>query len=314
MWCWRRLNCDFAKILAVLLTVMVGSLPRVAQADPPLVMPIRSVDLAGVQECYNDPHPGGFCDQCKSPNTGNYSLTNYVLLREALKAGGMDVKLVGIGSPNSARSRMMVETGMATIKADWDFNMDQNEHVLKSDAFIRSGEFFKGIYGLPENPLLKNIHDIRDLRPLIAATNLHWRLDWQVLQNMRLASLFPASTMSQMYNLIGQGRADFTLLEFSARPDMVRELNGLKLAPVADVKVALPGSQHFMVSRGDMRAERIIAVLNRGLKTLRENGLLSQCLHQGGVINAKAADWKVLNAGEPGISEHHTFDLLENHR
>jgi hypothetical protein len=307
MRCWHILYNGFVTVVAGLLPVIVGGALNDAQADPPLIVPVRSTDLEGVQKCYDDPQSSGFCDRCKSPNNNNNSLTNYVLLRETLKAGGMDVRLVGIDSPNSARSRMMVETGVATIKADWNFNIDNNDLVLKSDAFIRSGELFKGVYGLPDNTSLHNIRDIGDIRPLIAATNPHWRLDWQVLKNMELASLYPVSTTAQMYHLIAQRRVDFTLLEFSPRADMMREFDGEKLVPAPGVKVAMPGSQHFMVSRKDARAQEIIAVLNRGLKALRQNGLLAQCLRQGGLINAQTADWKVLNVSETGISENQIF-------
>ena len=314
MRCWYLLSAGLASILVALLAISVAGWPMDAQAESAIIMPVRSIDLGSVQACYHDLHSSGFCDRCKSPNIDNISLTNYVLLRETLKAGGMDVRPVAIASPNSPRSRKMVETGMATIKTDWSFNIDHNDQVLKSDAFIRQGEFFKGIYGLPDNPLLQNVHDLADLRLLSATSNPRWRLDWQVLSRMKLANLFPASRIAQMYSLIELRRADFTLLEFAVGPDMVREVHGVKLAPVAGVKVVLPGSQHFMVSRKDPRAEKLIAVLNRGLKVLRENGLLAQCLRQGGLINARTAHWKVLNVGENGISEHHNFDVAENHR
>ena len=308
------LNTGRGKILAVALALLVWGRADDVLADAPLIMPVRAIDLGDVQQCYRDPHPGGFCDGCKSPNNGNNSLTNYVILREALKAGGMDIRVIGIASPNSARSRVMVETGLATIKADWDFNMDHNDRVLKSDAFIGPGELFKGIYGRVDNALLRNVRSLDDLRNLTATTNPNWRLDWLILQNINPAYVFSASTTTQMYHLIGEGRVDFTLLEFSPQPGMMRELDGQKLLPVPGVKMALPASQHFMVSTRDARASEIIAAVNRGLRVLRENGVLTQCLRQGGLINPATENWKVLNAAEAGISQNGILELHKDHR
>lgn len=303
---WHMLHNSLIRAVAVVLFVVVVGLPVAGYADPPVIMPVRSIDLSGVQKCYDDPQSSDFCDRCNGPNYNNTSLTNYVLLRETLKAGGMGVNVVGIDSPNSARSRLMVADGVATVKADWDFNIAGNDSVLKSDAFIEAGELFKGIYGLPDNSNLQKARDLDDIRRLTAVSNPHWRLDWMVLTEMNLASLYPVSTTGQMYHLIAQGRADFTLLEFSPRSDMMREFEGGRLLPVPGLKVAMPNAQHFMVSRQSPRAEEIIQTLNSGLMKIRENGLLSRCLHQGGLVNASTRDWKILNA-DKGIVAKNRF-------
>ncbi|OSQ38906.1 hypothetical protein TMES_09220 [Thalassospira mesophila] len=280
---------------AVAVMLVGGGAVAPAHADHPIIMPVRSDDLAGVQKCYDDPQSSAFCDKCAGPNNYNPSLTNYVILRETLKAGGMPVRLVGIDSPNSARSRLMVETGVATVKADWDFNMDGNNQLLKSDPFIEAGLLFKGLYGLADNEALQKAADIGDVKDLSAVMNPNWRLDWQVLQAMEITDLYPVSTKSQMFRLVARHRADFTLLEFSPRPDLMQEYDGIKLVPVVGVKVAMPNAQHFMVSRKSPRAQEIVAALNRGLQILKQTGLISQCLAQGGLVNASTRDWQVLN-------------------
>lgn len=83
----QMLNTGRGKILAVALALLVWGRADDVLADAPLIMPVRAIDLGDVQQCYRDPHPGGFCDGCKSPNNGNNSLTNYVILREAAESG-----------------------------------------------------------------------------------------------------------------------------------------------------------------------------------------------------------------------------------
>ncbi|MDP2698174.1 hypothetical protein [Thalassospira sp.] len=280
--------------------VMIGfvcffAVTGMAQAETMILFPVQTADLTGIEDCSRGQN--AYCDRCDVANHNNVSLVNYTILRHALQAGGMAAQILPVESPNSERSRMMVFMGQATVKTDWNFNIDGNDQVYKTQAFMMPGDFKKGVYGLADNAILQSVTRLEDLRRLRAVMNPNWRLDWQILEQFDMPTLFSASTTPQMFRLIAENRADFTLLEFSSAPDMGREVEGIRLVPVPGITVALPGSQHFMVSRAVPNAPEIVAALNRGITILRNNGFIGKCLRQGGILHDETADWAVLNPG-----------------
>ncbi|WP_417815057.1 hypothetical protein [Thalassospira alkalitolerans] len=286
---------------------LVGSNPSQAETMSAggLTFPVRDADMSGVVSCYRGQN--AFCDRCEAPNINNVSLANYTILRHALTIGGVTAPLVPVASPNSERSRMMIASGKASIKSDWTFNIDGNKAVLKSVAFIENGEIEKGIFGRADNVSLAAVRHVDDLKGLRAVMNRNWRLDWQVLEELAPGQLLNAATSRQIFNLIDQRRADFTLLEFSAAADKGREIDGIRLVPVPGIKVALPGSQHFMISRRLPNAKDILDRLNTGIEALRANGFIRKCLIQSGIFNARVAYWSVINTEQlhgSGIPSH----------
>lgn len=256
-------------------------------------VPVRESDYEVVRSCQNDSRPD--CRMCLEDTPSNASLVNYSILQEALSAGGLQAIVKAVPSPNSERSRKMLSDGIADIKSDWGFNFDQDPDVLKSEPFLRNGEFEKGIYVSQDAFRARAETPISDVGQLTAVSNRTWRLDWKVLESLHPKSLLNAPTTLQMSALIHAGRADFTLLEFSSKPDMVRKYHGVHLYPLDGVKVILPGSQHFMVSRHLHDAEKIVEALNTGIKTLHRNGFIRQCLTHSGILNERVKNWKILN-------------------
>ncbi|NIZ00092.1 amino acid ABC transporter substrate-binding protein [Thalassospira lucentensis] len=268
---------------------------HIAQAAPERVItfPVINGEIDDVLECAQ--HPTDTCGKCTGPAADNVSLMNYSIMREALKVGGIKAHIKPVPSPNSERSRMMVQTGAADIKTDWAFNIDDSPNALKTEPFIRVGEYEKGLYtsrrvaGLYANTPAESIQTLR------AVSLRNWRLDWQVLESLTPASVMNVATQEQIFSLIEAGRADFTLLAFSSAKGMMREINGIELFPIPGVKVALAGSQHFMVSRHLKDADALVAGLNRGIKILYKNGFIRRCLINSGIVNPQVADWKLLD-------------------
>ncbi|MBX2830263.1 MAG: hypothetical protein KTR23_03650 [Rhodospirillales bacterium] len=220
---------------------------------------------------------------------------NYTILHQALEKGGINATIKPILSPNSERSRKMVANGLADIKTDWAFNIDNNEAVVKTAPFILAGELEKGLYGRPGTDQFSANTIIHDAKSLRAVSIRNWRLDWQVMEELAPKSLSNAATVKQMFALIDLHRADFTLLEFSSAPDMGREIDGIRLVPFTGVKVSLPESQHYMVSRMLPNADVIIGGINRGIAALRNEGFIRRCLVNSGMVNQRVEGWRTLN-------------------
>jgi hypothetical protein len=292
-------GCLYVVVLAMAFICGPGfDFPAWAQRGIVISMPVRSADFAGVLDCYKDDgkkDAGGFCDRCRAQNLNNVSLLNYVILREALRSGGMDARIFPIESPNSERSRKMVESGMATVKSDWAFNIDGDKDVIKTSAFIRAGTFVKGVYGLAGNAKLQSVRTRDDLHDLKGVMNPNWRLDWKIMQSLGAADIFPVSTTAQVFRLIGDHRADFSLFEFSPAQDMGRSFDHIRLVPVPGIKVVLPESQHFMVSRRFPLAHEVAGAIDKGLVVIADQGLIDRCLRQSGVLNPRVKDWFPIN-------------------
>ena len=92
--------------------------------------------------------------------------------------------------------------------------------------------------------------------------------------------------------LLQSGRADFALLEFAGTPDMRIEHGGVKLIPVPDRKVSLPGGRSWIVSRHSPHAAAIVPALNAGLAVLREQGRIENAFRGCGFFQSKVARWK----------------------
>lgn len=270
-----------------------------ADAKPPehiqaIRIPVKQADIAGVEACINSGSED--CRKCRIPGQSNLSLMNYTLLREALTAGGITAEVVPVQSPNSERSRKMIRAGIADVKTDWVFNISPAEGALKTAPLFQSGEIEKGLYARPgfmADDLPETLEDIGTLRAVGIRT---WRLDWQVLESLPVASLISAATTRQMFSLIDAGRADFTLLEFSSQEDMGREIDGIWLYPITGIKVSLPATQHFMVSDQLEDANKVVAALDRGIRVMRDNGFIHRCLVNNGVINPAVENWHNLNS------------------
>ncbi|MBP3124834.1 hypothetical protein [Thalassospira sp. ER-Se-21-Dark] len=299
-----RTSIFIAVSLVVSTLAAIGNSPANATETIDIRFPVRESEFDTVFSCQNDNNPD--CRSCLADRPDSASLVMYSILQEALNAGGLAARVQVVPSPNSERSRMMVSEGFADIKSDWDFNIDADPKVLKSRPIVRRGEFEKGIYVRPDKLTLARNTPISNIHHLSAVSLRTWRLDWEVLERLEPASLSSAATKQQIYSLIDAGRADFTLLEFSSAPEMVRSSDGIRLYPMPGVKVVLPASQHFMISRALPNVEKIVKALNSGIDALHASGFIHQCLVNSGIINEQVRDWRILNPTEDQVAHQKT--------
>jgi hypothetical protein len=131
----------------------------------------------------------------------------------------------------------------------------------------------------------------------VGATVFNWPVDLRLLENLGLKRIEKASKTENVFQLIKTGRADFALLEFAASSDMSVENGGVKLVPVPEHKVALPGSRSWIVSRESPHAAAIVSALNHGIASLREEGRIERAFRECGFFNGKVSGWKRLTAG-----------------
>lgn len=265
-------------------------------ANDPIIFPVLLGEIAAINACHQ--RSNGLYQSCRScleeaPTSGTFM--NYTILVHALSQSAFPFKIEPLVAPNSERSRRLLISGKATIRGDWDFNIDGKDYLYKSDAFILPDIVEKGLYRLPSNERLQQIRSASDLAVLSAAINPYWRLDWQFLNGIQLSHLTKATTLDQTFQLIKRRGIDFTLLEFSSRDDLAHYHQGIRLVPAPNIKVVLPNTQHFAISKKYPRARQLRDTINSGLNRLHNNGFIEKCLIDSGFINPVVSDWVVLN-------------------
>jgi hypothetical protein len=224
-------------------------------------------------------------------------VVDLVLQLQALKAGGLDFDFELVRTLTYELAKTEVIQGRADLAAETIWDSEIAEHpkaLLSTDPIIRNGEFVKGVYVLPNNEKLLKLATPEELRACTGAVVSGWALDVKTLEDIKLAGLVKTPTPELVFAAIQKHQADFTLAEFSARPDLSTELAGVRLVPVPGCKVAIMGSRSWIVGRASPHAAPLHAALMAGTKKLRDNGTIERAFSECGFFQARVADWKRL--------------------
>lgn len=222
-------------------------------------------------------------------------VADIVIISQALKLGGMDVEIEVFVVPNSARERAEAKRGNVVMagQGHWEDNFDDS--VYMTSVVIPDGGFEKGIYCLETNAKLLAIKTLQELQDFIAISIPTWFVDWSTLEQMPLKGLIRTNTKEQIYDLLGKGKVDFTLLEFPPNKDLSIMRYGVKLIPVSGVKVGLKGTRHYMVSKKHPAGEKVFKALDKGIKILKDRGTIQRYYEESGFYQKRFKDWKKLN-------------------
>lgn len=237
-------------------------------------------------------------DDFVSPNLDSIGPVEHFIFRKAVLLGGLDAVFEDYIVPNSARARQAIRSGVITGggAAQWHYYYQKNPAgLLESDAVISQGEYEKGLYTTREKSRRLKISQVNDLRALAVVSSNTWLIDWTTLQALPFAALHSGATRPAQFRIVQAGRADVTLQDFAATPDMSIEEEGVRLYPVPGVKIGLDGSRHFLISKAHPDGAKVFAALERGLKIMRENGEIKRILLDSGVVNKGVQDWILLN-------------------
>ncbi|HEY0946814.1 MAG TPA: methyl-accepting chemotaxis protein [Opitutaceae bacterium] len=248
--------------------------------------------------------PVGEITRFDSPHA-NRPTVDLVLQLQALAAGGLDFDYELSVHQNHGRAVVEVQQGYNHLTAEtvWDSEITRNaDNLLSSQPVILNGQFEKGLYVRPDHPRLLEARLPEALSDCIGATVFNWAVDLQLLEALGLKRIEKASRIENVFQLLRDGRADFTLLEFAATPDMSLEHGGVKLIPVPQCKVALPGSRSWIVSKHAPHAAEILQALDRGIAALRQEGRIERAFGECGFFHPKVSRWKRLSAGGKALS------------
>lgn len=234
----------------------------------------------------------------RSPELDSIAPVEHILFRKAVLLGGIDAVFEDLIVPNSARARASVHNGSALASggAHWHtYYPALSANVLESDTVIASGTYEKGLYVRRDRQRRLNVKSRGDLAKLSAVTNSNWDVDLATLAGLNLASLYSVPTRASQFRMVEAGRADFTLQDFSASPELSIEEQGVRLYPIPSVKIALVGSRHFFINKDSPHSRAVFEALQKGLRILRQRGEIDRALLESGVTNQAVANWIRLN-------------------
>lgn len=166
-------------------------------------------------------------------------------------------------------------------------------NVLISEPVIRRGELVVGLYTSPDNHKALSVSS-EDISSLSAISNKAWVVDWMVLESMRLKYLQHSETWRYMIKATARLRADFILHPIQPG-DMILNDHGFTLVPIKGVKVSIPDSFHFVISKKYRRSKELVKAVNLGLHKMRKNGFINKSYTESGVFTSEIDNWVTLN-------------------
>jgi len=224
------------------------------------------------------------------------NVVSLVLIQKALHLGGLeDVEFEFHVVPNSERERIEVKNGRVVLGSQDFWDADFNDTVYKTDPVVHDGTFEKGLYTHPSNTHMLSLRDRESLKDHSAVIVGTWKGDIAALRALGVRHIHDVYEIQAVAKFLSLRRADFTLLEFSSKPDMSVSISGVSLVPVPGIKVVLPGNRCWMVSRKHPQGEQVFKALNIGLKMLWQDGTIKKAFTESGFFQKRVKGWRVIN-------------------
>ena len=221
-----------------------------------------------------------------------------VLLQQALFLGGETREVVFNPKPSVniiEFSDMIAGDSLILARSVWHEDIiNYRGSLFVSEAVVEFGDYEAGLYVAKRNVALQNLPK-EQLDQLTVVANPRWRVDWRALNNTPINIVSFIGPWETMLNMVETDIVDAMLVNFSVSEDLLLTFEGREYVPIQNLKMMLPDSRHFIVSKRHPQGEQIFAALNRGLKILKKRGVLRKALVQSGFINHLVSDWQFIN-------------------
>ena len=225
-------------------------------------------------------------------------VVEHALLVKAIRLGGFDLPINYIQVDHQPRRIKLMEQGLIHLSATplWLNEIKQFEHKLHiSNAILEKGRAEAGLYTHSKNNAVLSIDGPADLIKLVAVSNQNWQHDWEILKQLNFNGVYHTGKYTTMLDMLFKKRADVMLGPFNNSEDLSFEHNGETYLPINNLKVIMPDSRHFAVSRYTAQSQPLIEALQKGLKILKKKGEIEKAYRQSGYINDKVASWQIIN-------------------
>ncbi len=221
-----------------------------------------------------------------------------LLLQQALALGKFAHPLSFTREENYFRSIRNVQDGKTLTMAGtiWLEDLESvKEQVYISPPLVRNGEFVVGLYTSQDNLLALSSKTLSELIQLRAVTSRQWKPDLEALNQLGFHKIMYTPNWVNMARMIQARRVDLTLAPFEPSADLHIQVENIKLVPVSGVKVAIPGSRHWPISRAHPLGMEFYQALERGLAIMRSQGTIERAYRECGFFQSAVDDWTLLN-------------------
>lgn len=221
-----------------------------------------------------------------------------VLLQQALHLGGFTRKVVLRPENSYLRTLRLVQDGQVALSgtAVWKDDLNNDDDSLRiSPTLVHDGEFIVGLYTHSSNKKALSARTLAELRHLSAASNSHWKTDINTLHQLGIKKIHYSTYWPQIVRMVVGKRADITLAPFQSNPEMKVLAGNLELIPIRDIKVSLPGSRHWVISKKHPESAAIEMALIRGMAVLETNKTIQRAYEESGFFHPDVKEWTLIN-------------------
>ena len=225
-------------------------------------------------------------------------IVEMILLQQALILGGIDKPIVFNPKPSVnvlEYSDLISGDSLILARSVWHEDiLNYRGSLYVSEPVVKFGEYEAGLYVTKRNLHLHNTKKSQ-LDDLTVVANPRWKVDWRALSNTELNIISFIGPWETMLEMVETNVVDTMLINFSVSKTLELNFENRVYVPINNLKVFLPDSRHFVVSKRHPDGKAVFEALNKGLSVLRENGTIEKALKQSGFINEKVTDWQTIN-------------------
>ena len=270
---------------------------ELSDLNRPDVVDVRAAVYSEHMETIKAIYQDNKCASIESFRAGNQIWTEAVILCLALFKGGIIPNFQLTPVPTQARALSNLKSNMADLAVFTFWGRDaDHEKINVSSPALKRGEFYRGIYYSSNNLELNHIRNLEQLKEYTAVVNENWKVDLETLQCLGLKYKSIAS-YPQMLRMVYAKRLDFIIHNFATTPDFTFRAFDTELKPIVGIKVEMPDSLHYFISKSSPNYSKLSKALEKGLKILRDEGLLREAYMSVTVIDPRVKDWEVLKCG-----------------
>jgi len=223
-----------------------------------------------------------------------------ILFVKALHAGGYRTSYQPIFSESRylrILKNLKRDKNRIAVNTFWLYDIKRSaDDFYITDPVIPMGKYVVGLYTSVKNKKALSIRSREDLKDITVVSSKQWHVDWKAVNSMPFKAIYNAVEWFSMLRMVEANRADVMLFSFQASEDMGITRESIHIIPVPNVKVVLPGSRHWVVSKNMDNAEEIYSALQIGLAKMRKSGEVKKILNESGFIHPKVDSWELLNA------------------
>lgn len=225
-------------------------------------------------------------------------IVEMIILQQALHLGGFteEIRFEPDEIANLCEISAIIDGSILMYgRSMWlQTSVDYQGSLYISEPVINYGEFEAGLYVNTKDKHLINT-PIDELYKLKVIANPRWLADWRALLNSPMTIVHFIGPWENMLAMVDANIVDVMLINFSVSQNLNLTFMGKKYQPINNVKVILPDSRHFVVSKNHPRGEEVFTALQKGLKIMRQNGKLRLLYQQAGVLNNRVKNWHIIN-------------------